>query len=1215
MDKTKNDLLLNDAVFLAQKWQDKANEIITSAEKKHQDQMARLLDYPFDKVITTMMLDQSFRSDNYFRVADQINWIIRKYGMPEYFSGLEKFLMRFFLGIGRHFPNISVPLMIDKMRQNAGRAIIVGSQNILDKHLEKKKNEGVIVNINHLGEAVLGEKEAQLRLNSYIKDLKNPAIEYISVKISTIYSQVHPLAFDHTVNVLHERLSKLYSVASNNFFIRKDKTKVPKFINLDMEEYKDVYITCEAFRKTLDKKEFNNFYAGIVLQSYLPDSFAIQQDLTKWAVSRLKSGKSPIKIRLVKGANMEMEQVESALCNWPLAMYDNKLDVDANYKRMIEFSMEPENIKAAHIGVASHNLFDLAYSFALAKKNYVIKYLSFEMLEGMADHVCRAISKISKDVLVYIPVTEKEQFTNAIAYLVRRLDENTAKENFLRYSCNLTTDSNQWNFLKNQFIASYKHMHKPKKLSHRIQNRENELCLEKKGTYYEMDFDNEPDTDFSIPTNRIWAEKIKKKWKKTDKNKPFDIPFVIGGKTCCSKKNKIKCFDLSTINNKTDEKLQIASVFFADEKDADRAVLIAKDDPDGWRTKTINKRHKILSDVAKQLRLLRKDLIGAAMANTGKVLAEADVEVSEAVDFAEFYPFSIKAFFNKSNLKLRGKGVGVVISPWNFPIAIPCGGITASLAAGNTVIFKPSSAAAVVAWILCQAFWNAGVSKNVLQFLPCSGSTTGVSRLTNHPDVDFIILTGSTDTGLKILQQRPDVFLAAETGGKNATIVTCMADRDQAIKNVVNSAFSNCGQKCSATSLLILERELFEDKRFKAQLIDAAESYSTGSVWDFKNKMGPLINPPEKNLEKAIKKLNKGESWALKPKKINNNPYMLTPCIKWNVKQGSFCHMTELFGPLLSVMCAENLDHAIKLVNQTGYGLTSGIESLDKREHILWKAKIKAGNLYINRGTTGAIVLRQPFGGIKKSCIGPGRKAGGPNYAAMFMDVEEAGYPSAGAVYSEHFLLTLSQELKQKVDQEKFTQFKEDIKKTICAIKSYIFNMETEFLREKDYFHLRGQDNIFRYLPIGKVIVRLHKKDTLYECLARISAAIISGCKLVLSIPVDLHNSVTDFLSCSTGKKFVYKIPVIRQSDTKLIQMMGDDADCIRYAAPDRVCNKILNKAALTGFYISRDKVKMEGRLELMHYLMEQSICENYHRYGNLGERSYTKKTAFHTLF
>ena len=234
-------------------------------------------------------------------------------------------------------------------------------------------------------------------------------------------------------------------------------------------------------------------------------------------------------------------------------------------------------------------------------------------------------------------------------------------------------------------------------------------------------------------------------------------------------------------------------------------------------------------------------------------------------------------------------------------------------------------------------------------------------------------------------------------GVKNATIVTAMSDRDQAISDVIYSAFGNCGQKCSATSLLILEHEVYQDPNFRRQLVDAARSFATGSAWDFSNKMGPLIHPPRNDLAKAMTKLETGESWALKPNNIAGNPQMWTPAIKWGVKPGCYTHMTEFFGPLLGVMSAKNLKHAVDMVNQTGYGLTSGLASLDRREQAYWTKRIKAGNLYINRGTTGAVVLRQPFGGMGKSALGAGLKAGSPKYVAQFMDYQEKGLPLVGA--------------------------------------------------------------------------------------------------------------------------------------------------------------------------------------------------------------------------
>ena len=224
------------------------------------------------------------------------------------------------------------------------------------------------------------------------------------------------------------------------------------------------------------------------------------------------------------------------------------------------------------------------------------------------------------------------------------------------------------------------------------------------------------------------------------------------------------------------------------------------------------------------------------------------------------------------------------------------------------------------------------------------------------------------------------MHLLAETGGKNATIVTALSDRDQAIKNVLHSAFSHSGQKCSATSLLILESEVYHDAKFRAALCDAVESLHVGSAWDLPTKIGPLIRPPSGVLETGLKELEPGEEWAVMPRlHVDDNPHLVSPGVKWGVQPSSFTHCTELFGPVLGVMEARDLDAAIDLVNATGYGLTSGLESLDDREQELWCSRIRAGNLYINRPTTGAIVLRQPFGGMGKSSVGPGIKAGGPN--------------------------------------------------------------------------------------------------------------------------------------------------------------------------------------------------------------------------------------------
>ncbi|UCD81297.1 MAG: proline dehydrogenase family protein, partial [Desulfobacterales bacterium] len=423
------DTLTEEAIRLATQWQNRANELQTPQEKTRHRKFGKLFTSPKDKVILTQLIDQSFRTANSRRVADQIHYLLTAYGIPSFFSLPEKILMLLFIHVGRYLPRITVPRIIKKMRQNSSHMIIPGEREVLESFLHKRRRQGIKTNINHIGEEVLGEEEAASRLDLYLNDLRNPAVEHISIKISTIFSQIHPLAFDHSVNILQKRLSQLYRTAAETEFVRQDGTRVQKFVHLDMEAYRDLAITAEAFIRTLDQAEFKNYTAGMALQAYLPDSYHILQEITAWARKRVDSGGSPVKIRIVKGANMEMEQIEAAVFDWPLAPFDSKVETDANWKRMVDFGMQPENIHAVRLGIASHNLFDIAYAYLRARENRVTDCFTFEMIEGMANHVRRTVQETGQEMVVYAPVATRNQFIHAIAYLIRRLDENTGPEN------------------------------------------------------------------------------------------------------------------------------------------------------------------------------------------------------------------------------------------------------------------------------------------------------------------------------------------------------------------------------------------------------------------------------------------------------------------------------------------------------------------------------------------------------------------------------------------------------------------------------------------------------------------------------------------------------------------------------------------------------------------------------------------------------------------
>jgi RHH-type proline utilization regulon transcriptional repressor/proline dehydrogenase/delta 1-pyrroline-5-carboxylate dehydrogenase len=898
----------------------------------------------------------------------------------------------------------------------------------------------------------------------------------------------------------------------------------------------------------------------------------------------------------VKGANLEMERVEASLMNWPQAPYKSKLDTDTNFKRMLVEGFRPENLRAVRLGIASHNLFEVSFALIQAIENHALEYVQFEMLEGMANHQRRALFEICQRLLLYAPACRREDFIHAIGYLVRRLDENTGADNFLRHAFKLEVGSLDWQRLEAKFVASYQALLTISDAPRRTQDRRQPTTAPMPPDHPWQEFQNEPDTDFSLVQNARWAEELVARWQRQTAEHPAEIPLHIAGHLVTGDRQVMQAIDPSRPG------VVVGRYRQAIEADIEQAVACAKADEDGWRSLDDLQRSAILRQVAQQLRDARGDLLAMALADGGKTLAESDPEVSEAVDFVEFYSRTASAFRSLPGVEAFPRGVVVVVSPWNFPIAIPCGGVAAALAAGNTVILKPASDTVLVAHTLCECFWRAGVSRKTLQLVPCAGATGG-RRLVAHDDVDVVILTGGTDTAVRMLRDKPHLQLLAETGGKNATIVTTISDRDLAIKHVLHSAFSHGGQKCSATSLLILEDEVFHDEAFRQTLCDAVESIPVGSAWDLKTKMGPLIRPASGVLETALKELESDESWAVMPRFSDTNPHVVSPAVKWGVQPGSFTHLTEFFGPVLGVMKAKNLEEAIRLVNQTGYGLTSGLESLDDREQKIWIDSIRAGNLYVNRSTTGAIVLRQPFGGMGKSAFGPGIKAGGPNYVAQLMRFRDLQAPAVTASELDPHLSELVARMRMVAPSEA-AWTPEQVDHVEAALHSYQEAQETEFGCRHDHFRLIGQDNFRRYLPVKELRIRVHPDDTPFEILARVSAAHTAGCRVTVSKPLHLHAPVLDLLEDLTDS-WAGSIEFVEESDDALADVVRlQHTDRLRYAAASRVPRSIREAVIEHCIYIADAPVLMHGRVELLWYVCEQSVCVDYHRYGNLGART-----------
>ncbi|MGD0665422.1 MAG: bifunctional proline dehydrogenase/L-glutamate gamma-semialdehyde dehydrogenase, partial [Rhabdochlamydiaceae bacterium] len=1065
------------AVQLAAYMLEEANEIQTSAEKRRQEELARMMKDPRGKAFTTQMTDECFRSTNSSRVASQMVYLLDQFGIPQYLGWTKRFSLGAFQVLGKILAPVLVPLATSILRRETRTVILPGEKHALAKHMRKRRAQGVRLNLNHLGEAILGEDEALIRLKIYLHDLSQDDIEYVSIKISTIFSQINLLGWEKTLDVLADRLRQLYRVSKSHLFIRTDGSKVHKFVNLDMEEYRDLRLTVDLFKKVLSEPEFHDYSAGIVLQAYLPDAHEYQKELTNWAMERIKNKGAPIKIRIVKGANLAMEQHEASVKGWAQAPYRDKIDVDANYKRMVTYGCLPENAKAVHIGVASHNLFDIAYAMLLRAEYSVEKEISFEMLEGMADHIRRVVQKLSKDILLYCPVATKADFQSAVAYLIRRLDENTGPDNFLRHTFGLEPHTPQWDAQVKVFAEGCAEIQTVPLGPRRHQNRNEEPHgLDPEGV-----FENESDTDFALPQNRQWAHQIIETWKE----KTFEhIPCVIGGKIYNEKDPQGVGSDPSRPGH------PLYRYTLADWEHVDAALKSAKAYEHKWASTSPEERYDLLAKAAHVLRERRADLIGVMMADGGKTVEEADPEVSEAIDFAEYYLRSLKTMSSCHDIEWKPKGTFLVAPPWNFPVSIPAGGILGALVIGNCVLFKPAPEAVLSGWILVNALWDAGIPKEALQFINCEDDPVG-SKLIKDPRLNGVILTGATSTARLFLKMRPGLDLIAETGGKNAIIITALSDRDLAIKNLVQSAFGHSGQKCSAASLAVLEAEVYDDPHFKKHLKDAVRSLAVGSAWNPSSKVIPLIREAAGSLYKALTTLDPGEEWLVEPKQDPNNPKLWSPGVKWGVKEGSFMHQTELFGPVLAVMRARNLEHAIQIANGTPYGLTSGLQSLDPREHRVWLSQIEAGNLYINRGVTGAIVRKQPFGGCKASSYGRSAKAGGPNYLAQFATPIQTKLPREKAP------VPITIEKLSKII-EKLPLSTEELGIWYASITNYSFWAQ-KFQHDHDPSRVIGEDNLFQYRHYHGICLRIQPQDTPFDILRVCAAALALEAPLQIS--------------------------------------------------------------------------------------------------------------------
>ncbi|MCT2337744.1 bifunctional proline dehydrogenase/L-glutamate gamma-semialdehyde dehydrogenase [Corynebacterium sp. p3-SID1056] len=1032
--------------------------------------------------------------------------------------------------VGPILPKVVIPAARARLRQLVGHLVLDAESDALNGLLDRAAERGEELNLNLLGEAVLGEGEATDRAERTGALIRNPRVTYVSVKASSMVAQLNPWDFDGSVERVKDRIRPLYRAA---------RDRSPRvFLNMDMEEYHDLHLTIAVFTQLLAEEEFRDYEGGIVLQAYLPDTLAALEELAEFATQRVAAGGAKIKIRLVKGANLSMERAHAELQGWPQAPYPTKQDVDANYYRLLDTILRPEFADAISIGVATHNLFTAAFAKELAAERGVSQMIDSEMLQGMSPAQQTTVRRAYGRQILYTPVVHKEDFDVAVSYLVRRLEENAAPQNFL-YALfapdepghahgELTPLKAQEQVFRNAVATRHEVPAGPRHTQDRAQESARATAS---ASAHAGRFLNEPDTNPALRANREWA---------------------------------IEHLTSPPALNLGEEVHDTARV--------DEAVRVGVEKQKHWGALSADERATVLEAVGDVIAARRGDFIATAANEAGKTVDQTDPEISEAIDFCAYYADSARRLAD-----IRGRfepnRLTVVVPPWNFPVAIPTGGIMAALAAGSAVIVKPApqvtACAKLIVDCIHEAFAAHNIDPNTVQYLRADEAEAG-KRLITHEDVDAIILTGASDTAQLFTSWKPQLNVMAETSGKNALIITPSADPDLAIADLYQSAFGHSGQKCSAASLVIFVGAAGDSERLRNQLLDATSTLKVGPGTDITTSMNGLIEAPGEKLRRGLTQLEPGETWLLEPKQLDDEGRYWSPGIRDGVQPGSWFHLNECFGPVLGIMHARDLDEAIEWQNSTGYGLTAGLHTLDGDEINYWLERVEAGNVYVNRGITGAIVQRQPFGGWKKSSVGPGAKAGGPNYVAQMGTWHDVDVPSPGVSVAPHVAEVL-RGFADHVSEEDFGWLSRAAEYDELA-------WQREFGREHDYAGLRSEANIYRYRPLLEpLVLYVGEGFALRDVYRQLLAAARTGTQLRVIAPDSVAPELRDAGVHVDGSAVT--------GTPSRVRVIG--------AAPESLYGDIAT--AVLDWPVLAD-----GRRELLPYLHEQAISATLHRFGVL---------------
>ncbi|NRD26457.1 proline dehydrogenase family protein [Frigoribacterium sp. VKM Ac-2836] len=1100
-------------------------------------------------------------------------------------------------GFGPIAPKPIMPVARRTLRHMVGHLLVDAPPEKLGQTLAGLRGDGVRLDLTAWGPVVSGPTQAERRVAAVRALIERPDVERVTTTVRELVGPTSPWAFDETSDLAVSRLEPLFELAASTGTL----------VTLGVDRHADVDLTIDVFTRLLDRPGLESVTAGMVIQSYVPEALDSLRLLTDWARARVDRGGAPISVRLVKGGSRRAEVVDARLHDWPVVTFEAKHETDASHLRLVDFALRPENAAVVRVGLAGHDVFDLARAVTVARRHATDHLLDVEMWLGSAPGLAEAVRSDLGSLVLQVPVIHPGEFDSAVRHLVGRLDALADPEGFLSSTLDVDHEAAFAREARrhDRAVATVNEL---SSLPRRRQDRSGPLD---EGPDHVVDFVAEGDTDPSLDGNRRWARGVLGRARRS----------VAGVETA-------------------DAAPSLAAGAL---EDGALETIMTRASAAGaaWAGRDPETRAELLDLAGRELALRRSRLVEVSISESGSTLSEADHEVGAAVDSAHRSAVLTRALASVDTAVHRPPRLTVVVPDLVTPAASTVESVLAAFGAGSAVVVQlPRRRRRTVA-VVAEALWAVGVPDSLLALVAADEPDDELSLLT-HPAVDRVVAHRPIEAAVSLRSARTDLDLAVRTPGVTSLVVTPSADLELAAADVVASVVDHAGRGHGALDLVLAVGSVGHGETFRRLLREAFEAVVVGPADAVATVMGPLDAPPTGSELEVLTVLGPGESWLVEPRPLDETGTLCSPGVRDGVDpEGAFASRPHRV-PVVGFVVVETLAEAVAVQNAESGGDVAGLHSLDVDEIDEWLHAVRAGDLVVGGPTTGARVRRRPTGGWGRRAIGRGLKPGGPNALIG----QGAWHHRAHDPRPSLRLHDVSEGVTRLVDAARPTLSFEQFDSLRTAVESDQRAWQSEFGLARDVTGLVVERNVLRYRP-HPVTVRLSSGADRAALVRLVAAGARAGSTLIISSAVPLPAGLVHLLRASSSPVRVRDIVV--ESDEAFVaraaagalqrdrtEANGPDVlDLLAEAAggerardedeqvddsrpapspeavrayrglrirlvggdPAALARAVQGSPDVT---IVAGEVTEEGRIELLTFVREQSVSLTAHRYGRL---------------